>query len=95
MSDFSGMSYTDAFDAMTSPRFNREGDREVDGQAMKLDKAVSILRENAGTQFDATVVNTFLDKVLPAALEARVQSGDLSPDVLAAFQAKSQAPPQS
>ena len=45
--------------------------------------------------FDATVVNTFLDKVLPAALEARVQSGDLSPDVLAAFQAKSQAPPQS
>lgn len=85
----------DAFDAMTSPRFNREGDREVEGQAMKLDKAVTILRENAGTQFDATVVNTFLDQVLPAALEARVQSGDLSPEALAAFQAKSQAAPQS
>ncbi len=43
------MTVADAFDAMTSERPYRQG--------MHPDKALSILKENIGTQFDADVVN--------------------------------------
>jgi len=47
------MAVADAFDAMTSDRPYRQG--------MPLEKALAILREGAGLQWDATVVNAFFD----------------------------------
>lgn len=47
------ISVTDAFDAMTSHRAYRK--------AMEFEKAVNIIKENSGTQFDPDVVQAFLD----------------------------------
>ncbi|MGD8192317.1 HD-GYP domain-containing protein [Brevibacillus ginsengisoli] len=46
------MAVADAFDAMTSDRPYRK--------AMPMEKAIAILEENRGTQFDPTVVDDFL-----------------------------------
>lgn len=54
----------DAFDAMTSNRAYRRG--------MSAEKAISILVENAGTQFDPRIVDTFIQ--LP---DAQLVCGDL------------------
>ena len=67
----------DAFDAMTSPRFNREGDREVDGQAMKLDKAVSILRGRSLLEFVApllfgTILSSAIALLIAVMLDSNV-----------------------
>ncbi|HKK08088.1 MAG TPA: HD domain-containing phosphohydrolase, partial [Gemmatimonadota bacterium] len=46
------LAVVDSFDAMTSRRPYRE--------AMTVERAVAILRENAGTQFDGRVVGAFV-----------------------------------
>jgi len=51
----------DAYDAMTTDRSYRPG--------MSHEKAISILRENAGIQFDPRIVEVFV-KLLPEALSA-------------------------
>ncbi len=54
----------DVFDALTSDRVYKS--------AMPIDKAVSIIREGAGSQFDPDVVDAFvdaLDDILAARLE--------------------------
>lgn len=62
------MSVADAFDAMTSDRPYRK--------AMPLEKAIQILKENAGTQFDPEVVRDFLsiiqnEEILHAFIETK------------------------
>ncbi|MGC5328425.1 HD-GYP domain-containing protein [Brevibacillus sp. SYSU BS000544] len=62
------MSVADAFDAMTSDRPYRK--------AMPLEKAIQILEENAGTQFDPEVVRDFLsimqnEEILHAFIETK------------------------
>jgi len=47
----------DAYEAMTAGRIYRK--------AMSREEAVTELRNNAGTQFDASMVDIFIDKVLP------------------------------
>lgn len=49
------VSVTDAFDAMTTDRPYRS--------AMSREEAISILRDGAGTQWDARVVNVMLDSI--------------------------------
>jgi HD-GYP domain-containing protein (c-di-GMP phosphodiesterase class II) len=48
----------DAYDAMTSDRPYRRG--------MSREQAIGILKENAGTQFDPTIVLTFIELGIPA-----------------------------
>ncbi|MBI3924038.1 MAG: HD domain-containing protein [Armatimonadetes bacterium] len=88
----------DAFDAMTSPRTNRAGDRDVQGQVMSLEKATGILKRGAGTEFDAAVVDALLSKdVLGPALQKAVQEGRYEQaavdDFLARFDQIKAAPP--
>ena len=52
----------DVFDAVTSARAYR--------QAMPLAEALALLRQGAGTQFDAGLVRIFVD-IAPRLLEAR------------------------
>ncbi len=56
------LAVVDAFDAMTSNRTYRPG--------MPIEKAVDILAEGAGTQWDAELIDAFL-RVLPDILEIR------------------------
>jgi HD-GYP domain-containing protein (c-di-GMP phosphodiesterase class II) len=56
------LAVADAFDAMTSDRPYRLG--------MPLEKAISILKEGAGTQWDAKIVDAFL-RILPDILKIR------------------------
>jgi len=57
------LAVVDAFDAMTSDRPYRKG--------MPVEKACQILREGSGTQWDSTIVETFLD-ILPEIEELRI-----------------------
>lgn len=62
------MAVADAFDAMTSDRPYRK--------AMPLEKAIQILEENAGSQFDPEVIRDFLDimqneEILQAFIETK------------------------
>ncbi|MDY6851324.1 MAG: response regulator [Thermodesulfobacteriota bacterium] len=63
------MAVADVFDALTSPRDYPKytADEILDCSPMPLDKAVSILKSEAGAHFDPKVVNVFLD-CLPKAL---------------------------
>ena len=49
------MSVADVFDALVSPRVYKP--------AFPLEKAVSIIREGAGTQFDPKCVEVFLESI--------------------------------
>jgi HD-GYP domain-containing protein (c-di-GMP phosphodiesterase class II) len=57
----------DAFDAMISERPYRE--------PMSVGEALDELRENAGTQFDPTLVELFCDRVAPLATTDAGRSG--------------------
>lgn len=62
------MAVADAFDAMTSDRPYRK--------AMPLEKAITILKENSGTQFDPHVIQDFLsiiseEKILHAFMQTK------------------------
>jgi len=64
------LAVVDAFDAMTSDRPYRRG--------MPVEKAVEIFREGAGTQWDVTLVETFL-RILPEILA--IKEGYRQPSV--------------
>ena len=57
----------DVFEALTSDRPYRK--------RMSVEKAVSILREESGETLDPTLVETFLDQVLPQ-IEAKLRAAD-------------------
>lgn len=63
------MAVADVFDALVSKRSYKEG--------MPFDKAISIIKEGAGTQFDPVVVETFLEcqnQVRKVAEEANIKN---------------------
>jgi HD-GYP domain-containing protein (c-di-GMP phosphodiesterase class II) len=65
----------DSFDAMTSDRPYRK--------ALSIDRAIQILQEGRGTQWDPNIVNAFVDMIMKLMKEAsveRVSRRQVSPD---------------
>ncbi|MBI3926566.1 MAG: HD domain-containing protein, partial [Armatimonadetes bacterium] len=64
----------DTFDAVTSDRFNVAGDRKEQGRAESIPKAVEIIKNGAGSQFDPEMAGLFTSRaVLGVVLENAVR----------------------
>ncbi len=75
----------DVFDALTSKRDypKYDSDETLSSEPLPVDKAVAILQEGAGTQFDPDVVESFL-RCLPRALSL-YRGSHFKPDYVDAF----------
>ena len=63
------MAVADVFDALTSPRVYKP--------AFPLEKAIDMIREGAGTQFDPKCVEAFLDSIEEVKVILKKYNGDM------------------
>ena len=63
------MAVADVFDALTSPRVYKP--------AFPLEKALDMIREGAGTQFDPKCVEAFMDSLEEVKVILKKYNGDL------------------